>query len=113
MPRAYAAFFVVLIAAGAVAQTAHQPKVAPGPNEPNWDVVLKSRYGLSMFDDLLNPVQTTTEATPGLFKKAGPGPVRVRPGNRPRSRNDDARRLVSARRDGRQAGKVEPLVVHV
>jgi hypothetical protein len=32
-----------------------------------------------MFDDLLNPVRTTVEATPGLFRKAGPGPVRFQP----------------------------------
>jgi hypothetical protein len=69
----------MLIASVAVAQTAKQPKVAPGPNEPDWDVVLKSRYGLSMFGDLLNPVRSTPEATPGLFKKAGPGPVRYTP----------------------------------
>jgi hypothetical protein len=56
-------------------QTARQPRVAPGPNEPDWKVVLEERYGLRMFDDLLNPVVTTSEATPGLFRKAGPGPV--------------------------------------
>src|SRR3954453_8013575 len=61
------------------AQTPHQPKVAPGPNEPNWDVVLERRYGLSMFGDLLNPVKRTPEATPGLFRKAGPGPVTFTP----------------------------------
>lgn len=60
-------------------QTAKQPKVAPGPSEPDWDVVLKQVYGLSMFDDLLNPVKTSVEATPGLFKKAGPGPVTYTP----------------------------------
>jgi len=32
-----------------------------------------------MFGDLLNPVKTTAEATPGLFRKAGKGPVRFRP----------------------------------
>ena len=32
-----------------------------------------------MFEDLLNPVKTTVEATPGLFRKAGPGPVRFTP----------------------------------
>jgi hypothetical protein len=42
-------------------------------------VILKDRYGLSMFDDLLNPVRTTAVATPGLFRKAGPGPVRFTP----------------------------------
>ncbi len=56
-----------------------QPKVAPGPGEPDWEVVLRERYNLSMFGDLLNPVKTTVEATPGLFRKAGPGPVRYIP----------------------------------
>jgi hypothetical protein len=71
----------VLIAAvpSASAQTPKQPKVAPGPREPDWEVVLKTRYGLSMFGDLLNPVKTTAQATPGLFRKAGPGPVTFRP----------------------------------
>ncbi len=61
------------------AQTAKQPKVAPGPGEPDWVVILEDRYGLSMFDNLLNPVKTTAEATPGRFRKAGPGPVRFTP----------------------------------
>ncbi|MFI5456179.1 MAG: hypothetical protein ACHRXM_12085 [Isosphaerales bacterium] len=61
------------------AQTAKQPRVAPGPDEPDWEVVLRERYGLSMFADLLNPVKTTAEATPGLFRKAGPGPVKFTP----------------------------------
>jgi hypothetical protein len=60
-------------------QTPKQPKVAPGPDEPDWDVILKDRYGLSMYVDLKNPVKTTAEATPGLFRKAGDGPVRLRP----------------------------------
>ena len=64
---------------GALAQTAKQPKVAPGPNEPDWVVILKDRYGLSMFDDLANPVRTTPEQVAGLFRKAGPGPVRYTP----------------------------------
>ena len=51
----------------------------PGPNEPDWKVILSERYGLSMFGDLLNPVVTTAEATPGLFRKAGPGPVTYTP----------------------------------
>jgi hypothetical protein len=66
---------LLAVASMAQAQTPKQPKVAPGPNEPDWDVVLRKQYGLSMFDDLLNPVKSTAEATPGLFKKAGPGPV--------------------------------------
>ncbi len=61
------------------AQGPKQPKVAPGPNEPDWAVVLDTRYGLSMFGDLLNPVKTSAAATPGLFRKAGPGPVTYRP----------------------------------
>lgn len=68
-----------LFASSVLAQTAKQPKVAPGPNEPDWDVVLKARYGLSMFGDLANPVETTVEAVPGLFRKAGPGPVTYLP----------------------------------
>jgi hypothetical protein len=67
------------LAASALAQTPRQPRVAPGPGEPNWDVVLKERYGLSMFDDLLNPVRTTPESTPGLFRRAGDGPVKFAP----------------------------------
>ena len=67
------------ISFAALAQAPKQPKVAPGPNEPDWVVLLKDRYGLSMFDDLLNPVETTPQATPGLFRKAGPGPVAYRP----------------------------------
>jgi hypothetical protein len=61
------------------AQDAKQPKVARGANEPDWSAILTDHYGLSMFEDLLNPVKTTVEATPGLFRKAGPGPVRFTP----------------------------------
>jgi hypothetical protein len=68
------AFFTTM-ASLAMAQTPKQPKVAPGPDEPDWDVVLKERYGLAMFEDLLNPVRETPEAVPGLFKRAGAGPV--------------------------------------
>jgi hypothetical protein len=73
--------FGLWLAFGSIAsgQTPKQPKVAPGPNEPDWVVVLDQMYGLKMFDDLLNPVKTTAEATPGLFKKAGPGPVTFTP----------------------------------
>ena len=56
-----------------------QPKVQPGPSEPDWLVLLYRLYGLRMLEDLLNPVTTTPEATPGRFRKAGPGPVRYRP----------------------------------
>ena len=66
-------------APGGAVQSPKQPKVAPGPGEPDWEVILRERYGLSMFDDLKNPVKTTSLATPGLFRKAGGGPVRFRP----------------------------------
>ena len=32
-----------------------------------------------MFGDLVNPVKISTDAAPGLFRKAGPGPVTYRP----------------------------------
>ena len=70
---------MVLAAPAARAQTAAQPKVQPGPSEPDWLVLLDRLYALRMFDDLANPVRTTVEATPGLFRKAGPGPVRFTP----------------------------------
>ncbi len=57
------------------AQEPAQPKVAPGPNEPDWAAILRDHYGLSMFADLKNPVKSTTESTPGLFRRSGPGPV--------------------------------------
>lgn len=69
----------LMLAVTARAQEARQPKVQPGPNEPDWVVVLSDHYGLSMFEDLLNPVKTTAAETPGLFRKAGPGPVRYAP----------------------------------
>ena len=61
------------------AQDQRQPKVTPGPGEPDWEVVLRDRYGLVMFADLKNPVKTTPIATPGLFRKAGSGPVKFTP----------------------------------
>ncbi len=72
-------FLVMGPALASRSQTAKQPKVAPGANEPDWAAILTDHYGLSMFGDLLNPVKTTVEATPGLFRKAGPGPVRFTP----------------------------------
>jgi len=60
-------------------QTPKQPKIAPGPNEPDWAVVLKTRYGLDMYADLLNPVETAPEAVAGKFVKAGDGPVTYAP----------------------------------
>ena len=67
------------LAAAAPGQGPNQPKVAPGPNEPDWSVVLDKGFGLSMFGDLANPVKDSALATPGLFRKAGPGPVGYTP----------------------------------
>ena len=75
-----------------------QPKVSPGPGEPDWEVVLRERYGLVMFADLKNPVKTTPMATPGLFRKAGPGPVKFSPGDRAGTDDPDSRRMVSGAR---------------
>ena len=77
------ALAAVALAAGmvrdAAAQGPAQPKVQPGPMEPDWSVVLADRYGLALFGDLANPVRTTVEAVPGRFRKAGPGPVTYTP----------------------------------
>jgi hypothetical protein len=74
-----ALFLVATLAAATSGQEPKQPKVAPGPGEPDLTVVLDRLYGLSMFGDLVNPVKTTTDAAPGLFRKAGPGPVTYTP----------------------------------
>ena len=96
------------------AQEPRQPKVAPGPNEPDWEVVLRERYGLSMFRDLSNPVKTTIAATPGLFRKAGPGTGEVHTRNRARPRDQEPWRLVSSRiRSTGGAEEGEPLVLHL
>ena len=70
---------LAILAAASEGQEPKQPKVAPGPNEPDLVVVLDKMYGLSMFGDLTNPVKASAEATPGLFRKAGPGPVTYTP----------------------------------
>jgi hypothetical protein len=74
-----ALFLIAILAAPSLGQEKKQPKVAPGPNEPDLTIVLDKLYGLSMFGDLVNPVKTTTDAAPGLFRKAGPGPVTYTP----------------------------------
>ncbi len=73
------ALAAVLTAPMARAQTPKQPKVQPGPSEPDWIAILDRMYGLRMFDDLVNPVETTLVAVPGRFRKAGPGEVTFRP----------------------------------
>lgn len=67
------------IADVASGQSPVQPKVAPGPNEPDWAVVLRDRYGLSMFDDLLNPAREKPAEVRGLFRRAADGPVTYTP----------------------------------
>jgi hypothetical protein len=66
---------VALACMPVLAQSPKQPRVANGPNEPDWVAILGAFYDLSMFGDLLNPLTTTAESVPGLFRKAGPGPV--------------------------------------
>ena len=61
------------------AQVPGQPKVAPGPNEPDWVALLDHLYGLRMFADLSNPAAIPITSTPGTFRKAGPGPVQFTP----------------------------------
>lgn len=58
---------------------AQQPKVTPGPDEPNWWDVLSDIYSLDMVRDLANPVDTDPLLVRGTFLKAGPGPVRFEP----------------------------------
>jgi hypothetical protein len=70
---------VALACVPVLGQSPKQPRVANGPSEPDWVAILGAFYDLSMFGDLLNPVTTTAEATPGLFRKAGPGPVSYMP----------------------------------
>lgn len=59
--------------------TPSQPRVTPGPNEPDWVAILDASYGLAMFADLENPVVTRAVDVPGRFRKAGAGPVTYRP----------------------------------
>ena len=60
-------------------QKSPQPRVTPGPSEPDWVAILDALYGLRMIDDLANPVLSTVEKVPSLFRKAGEGPVTYRP----------------------------------
>jgi len=74
-----AALMLAATGSTALAQSSNQPKVAPGPNEPDWVTLLDQLYGLKLFNDLANPIGSPPEATPGTFRKAGPGPVRFTP----------------------------------
>lgn len=66
---------LLIFATSTLAQGPLQPKVTPGPNEPDWIAILDAMYGLSMFGDLANPVKTSLTEVKGRFRKAGPGPV--------------------------------------
>lgn len=74
-----AGLLAATLTAAALGQTPGQPKVAPGPDEPDLVAILRDRYGLAMFDDLSNPVRGKPTDVPALFRKAGPGPVVYRP----------------------------------
>lgn len=69
---------LTLLLLSALSQSPSQPRVAVGPNEPDWVAILRGCYGLSMTADLLNPI-AASDRIPGLFRKAGPGPVRYTP----------------------------------
>ncbi len=62
-----------------LAQHPAQPRVTPGPSEPDWVAMLDALYGLRMFEDLANPVRTSPLEVKALFRKAGDGPVVYRP----------------------------------
>jgi hypothetical protein len=47
--------------------------------EPDWWVILPTRYGLDMTRDLANPVGDDVTAVPGRFRRKGPGRVRYVP----------------------------------
>jgi hypothetical protein len=67
------------VLAAAIPAAADQPRVAPGPSEPDWIAILDAFYGLRMLADLENPARAEPDAVPGLFRRAGPGPVRYTP----------------------------------
>lgn len=61
------------------ATVSRQPRVYPGPSEPDWLVILDRYYGTRLIADLANPVGEDPLTVPGLFRKAGAGPVRFIP----------------------------------
>ena len=79
MKSRLALFLPILFSSMVMAQTSKQPRVTPGPAEPDWVAILDGMYGLSMFGDLANPVKTSLVDVKGRFKKAGPGPVTYTP----------------------------------
>ena len=78
-PLRFSIVALIVLNASAGAQEGRQPRVTPGPVEPDWVAILRGRYGLDMRDDLLNPVETTPDLVPALFRKAGDGPVSYQP----------------------------------
>jgi len=77
---ALAAFIGVSFGIAAQNPTTHKhPTVQPGPNEPDWVVLLNKRYHLDMEKDLLNPLEADIKSIRSLFQKAGTGPVTFTP----------------------------------
>ncbi len=70
---------LAVVTASAWGQATKQPEVTPGPNGSDWDVRSQAEVWPVHVCRLAQPMKTTKEATPGLFKKAGPGPVVFRP----------------------------------
>lgn len=62
-----------------MSQGVNQPKVTPGPNEPNWWDILQNLYSLDMHKDLANPVESSPESSRGVFSKRDSGPVIFEP----------------------------------
>ena len=89
-------------------------------NSPRWPRARTSptgksscsdRYGLSMFGDLKNPVKTTREATPGLFRKAGDWPRSIPAGDRAGPADSKPRRVVQGAPDGKSDTEKTPALV--
>ncbi len=78
-PKLTAQLLLILGIVTPPASAFQQPKVQPGPGEPDWLVILDRYYHTNMLADLANPVTDNATAVPGLFRKAGPGPVRFVP----------------------------------
>ena len=65
---------VLALAATAGAQATNQPRVTPGPSEPDWVAILEGMYGLDMFGDLLNPVESTPRPPRASSARRGTAP---------------------------------------
>ncbi len=79
MKRLITFTLLAVLVSTSMAQSPKQPKVTPGPAEPDWVAILDAMYGLSMTHDLANPVRSSLVDAKGRFRKAGPGPVTYTP----------------------------------